>query len=261
MDILIDKYMCIPYLEIVVTTKCSLRCKDCANLMQYYNYPYFIEIDIITKSILRLLDVVDSIDKLRILGGEPFLHPNLDEVIDLVASSDKIKEVQIVTNGTVLPVKQSLINILQNEKVSIAISDYGKYSSKKNELMLLGKYHKIKVELVKIDYWLDYSSIHQRKKTKKQLQEQYRKCNHQCTSLLNGKLFDCPRSGHGMDLGIIPVNSSEYIDLISIKKSIHVLRKEITQMFSTKRKFIQACDYCDVGNNPLKINPAIQIEK
>ncbi|MGL6105467.1 MAG: radical SAM protein [Fusobacteriaceae bacterium] len=269
MSIIIDKfyeklknknYISIPYIEIVVATKCTLRCKDCANLMQYYDNPYIIDINTIKTSINRLIESVDNIEKFRILGGEPFLHPDLDEIINLVASSEKIKEVQIPTNGTILPKKESLIKALKHNKVSISISDYGEYSTKKKEIVQLGEQHNIKVEVMNMDYWLDYSSIECRSRSKEQLQDQYKQCNHQCTSLLNGKIFDCPRSAHGMDLGIIPKNSLEYIDLVDESKSILRIRREIIAMYNEQKKCIQACNYCNVGTSPKKIEPAIQLD-
>lgn len=255
------KYVSIPYLEIVVTTKCTLKCKDCANLMQYYTNPYIIDIGTIKKSIEKLLKSIDNIDKFRILGGEPFMHSDLDEIINIASSSKKIKNIQVQTNGTILPRKDSLIKALQHKKVSISISDYGKYSIYKNEILEIGKKNNIKVELLSMNYWLDYSSIECRTRSKVELHEQYEKCNHQCTSLLNGKIFDCPRSAHGMDLGIIPYNSLEYIDLIDDKKSIATIRKEITNMYSNERKCIQACNYCNVGTEVEKIMPAIQLDR
>ena len=44
----------IPRIEIVLTTFCSLRCKDCSNLMQYYDKPYHINTDSIIQVLQNL---------------------------------------------------------------------------------------------------------------------------------------------------------------------------------------------------------------
>lgn len=258
-----DNNLSLSYVEVVVTTKCTLKCKDCANLIQYYQLPYFIEIRTIKRSIERLLESVKSIARFRILGGETLLYPNLNEVVDMLVKSDKIGAIQIVTNGTIVPTNELLINALQNNKVSIAVSDYGNYSSKRKELIEFGMKHKIAAISIPISRWIDYGGINHRDRSEEQLKKQYTKCasmNLNNTSLLNGKLFDCPRSAHGMDLGIVPKNTGEYIDLIDESKSIDTIKKELSHMFHRCERFIQACNYCDAAVNPTKfIVPAIQI--
>lgn len=44
-DIFVRRKLYLPYLEVVVTTKCSLICRDCGNLMQYYSKPYDLDKD------------------------------------------------------------------------------------------------------------------------------------------------------------------------------------------------------------------------
>lgn len=58
-------------------------------------------------------------------GGEPFLHLQLADTIKYLGTcyADKIGQIVIITNGTVLP-KQELLKILQKYKVSLSISDY-----------------------------------------------------------------------------------------------------------------------------------------
>lgn len=248
----------INYIELVVTTKCSLKCKDCANLMQYYKKPYDVDYEIIEKSINKLINSVDEIKKFRILGGEPFLHSRLEDVINLVANSEKIVSIEVVTNGTIYPKKQSTINALKNEKVNVVVSNYGKLSKEKDNIMDLKSTYGINVSLLEIDHWLDYSNISCRNNDDSYLNIQYKKCNHQCTSLLNGKLFDCPRSAHSMDLGIIPYNEDEFVNLID-DDNIDLTRSKLVEMFEGNKQFIKACNYCDVGSNPKKIAPVLQI--
>lgn len=63
--------------EIDLTKRCTLRCKECANLMQYYKKPDRIPGETIRKSVICLLDSVDGIAMLKILGGEPLLEQEL----------------------------------------------------------------------------------------------------------------------------------------------------------------------------------------
>lgn len=222
----------IKYLELVVTTKCTLKCKDCANLIPLYKNPYSIEFNVIKESILRLLENIDSIERFRILGGEPFLYDDLDKVINLILKEDKIKKVEIVTNGTIYPQNIELIKTMINEKIKVVISDYGGLSKNKDRLLEMKEKYGVNVELLKIDYWLDYSKIHCRNRSDNDLQEQYTRCNHQCMSLFNGILYECPRCGHGMDLGIIEKKENEYINLLD--ENADYIHEELIKFFFWK---------------------------
>lgn len=247
----------IKYLELVVTTKCTLKCKDCANLIPLYKNPYSIEFNVIKESILRLLENIDSIERFRILGGEPFLYDDLDKVINLILKEDKIKKVEIVTNGTIYPQNIELIKTMINEKIKVVISDYGGLSKNKDRLLEMKEKYGVNVELLKIDYWLDYSKIHCRNRSDNDLQEQYTRCNHQCMSLFNGILYECPRCGHGMDLGIIEKKENEYINLLD--ENADYIHEELIKFFFGNRKFISACNYCDIETEIKRIPVAFQL--
>ena len=68
--------------EIVITTKCNLRCPDCSNLMQYYEKPYHVEKDVIIASMRKLNKCFDWCDHYKILGGESFLYPDLKTILE-----------------------------------------------------------------------------------------------------------------------------------------------------------------------------------
>ena len=48
-------------IDVQITEKCSLKCKDCSNLMQYYKKPIDADFEILTKSIDKILNAVDLI--------------------------------------------------------------------------------------------------------------------------------------------------------------------------------------------------------
>ena len=118
------------YIEIPVTTNCTLRCENCANLMQYYEPQPFIDAKTILSDIDKLLQSVGIIDTFGVLGGEPLLYPNLFEVMEKLINSDQIRAVRLVTNGTLFPNDQ-LISLLKNKKVTVMLSDYGSLSKEK----------------------------------------------------------------------------------------------------------------------------------
>ena len=62
-------------MDIVITTKCSMKCESCANLMQYYKSASSTD-EKILESVKKVSDNVDHISEYRIIGGEPLMNKN-----------------------------------------------------------------------------------------------------------------------------------------------------------------------------------------
>ncbi|MDR2098113.1 MAG: 4Fe-4S cluster-binding domain-containing protein, partial [Spirochaetaceae bacterium] len=112
------------YVDVPVTMKCSLRCKDCANLMQYFGEPRHADFDTMRLSLTKLFNVMEYIFEVRVLGGEPFVNPELYKYLDFIESySPKYTFLTVLTNGTVIP-DQKTLDRLANPKVILKISEY-----------------------------------------------------------------------------------------------------------------------------------------
>lgn len=245
-------YLLIDYIELVITTKCTLNCKACANLMCKYEKPYNVDLKTIKNSIDKLLECCDEIKTFRILGGEPFCNTNLKEILTYLESS-KIRNVVIVTNGTIIPRDKELINILKNDKFSIKISDYDELSSKKDKLIDFCKKNNITCEYGKIiRMWHDYGEL---KKYKNDVKKQFFYCNNNCKSILNGKIYYCPRQAHGIDLGIINATEDEYINLLENSKEEN---KKILKKYLFRNEPISACNYCKYATTKSDIIPVAE---
>lgn len=254
--ILSGRYSYLRQAELVLTTKCSLRCRDCANLMQYYNKPYDVDFRDVITSFENLVKNFEEINTIVLVGGEPFLSKNISEIIFHIAKFPQINHINIFTNGTIIPNEKD-IYALKNAKVKIIISDYGKLSRKKYELMDLCKKNDINFHLKNEDLcWGDVGDMEPRKRTSGQLSRQFKKCNNYCRSILNGKLFYCPRAAHGDDLGYINANN-EYVNLLNC----NVSKREIMNIVYSSHYF-SACDYCNYGTKEMvSITPGVQMQK
>lgn len=250
------KYGYYEYLEIPLTTKCSLLCKHCSNLIPCYKRRKDYDSKILLKSIKTFLDCINNIVYVRLLGGEPFLSDNLYCVLNFLVKNDKIQIIEIVTNGTVVPTDKKIIKLLKNNHVRISVSDY--LNVDKTKLINFLTNHNINYHIDKMSYWMDYGKPFKRNKSINQLKKQFSRCNNVCKSLINGQLHLCPRSSHGTDLKILKNNECDYVDLLDKSLTIDEKRKKINDLF--RKKYIDACDYCDFGtNNSKKIIVAEQI--
>lgn len=245
-----NKYIVVPMLEITVTSRCSLKCKNCISLMPYYKNPSDMDTETNVKSLTTILDAVDQVNKLSILGGEPFLYNDLSKIINIVAPYNNVKRIIITTNGTIIPKGDELINSLKNSKVVVRISYYGKISKYTDEIIELCKYNNIRYEVRFLkEMWWSPGSIEKRHRDIKQLREQYSNCPaSNCNNIIDGKLHHCSRSSNGVCLGIIPDEPKDYLDILqnSDKKE---LRKNIIDFLFGDRDYISACDYCDLATD------------
>lgn len=251
-------YFMIPQVDFVVTTKCSLKCRYCANLMQYYQHPYDVDMDVLTKSLEKFLAAVDYVRTVLVLGGEPFVRRGLEVIINMLADSKKVGEVLIVTNGTICPKEEGLIRAMKKKKVVIRLSDYKELSRNKKKLINLCNREKIAYRVEEQGGWYDLGNVQSRNRNKKAMQIQFDRCATLCRSILNGKMYYCAHAAHLADLGYVSA-SKDCVDLLD-EKPQSKLRTELIR-FTCRRKYIEGCDRCDVrspGYEENRIKPALQ---
>ncbi len=231
------------YIEVPITTKCSLNCKECNNLIQYYQQPKNSDAVQIIKDIRRICSVTKRIKLMRILGGEPLVHPDLLFILKELKKIDKIEKVEVVTNGTLL-FSANCVRVLKHSKFSVDISNYGTHSSKYVELIRQLDRNHIRYHTQKEQKsWKALSSCRCRERSDKELKEAFSACMEDCHSLLNGELHICARSAHGTDLGLFEKRSEDYVCVYrACRKS--ELKKQIFAMLN--KKMIAACNYCDM---------------
>ena len=228
----------VPYTELVVTTKCSLCCTACANLMPRYQKPYDVDMELLLQSAQRLIDSVSVIRVMGVLGGEPFMRKDLYRLINLLSGNKKVKRVKVVTNGTIIP-KGDVLKALQHKRVYVSISEYPGVN--REPLLETLKEHNIAYIVNHFDNWLDYGSFDDRNFEEDTLRRSYSACtSSECKTVLNGKLYTCPRSSHGDDLGLIPADPKEAVDLL--EGDAKDLRKRLRAFYNLTT--VTACRYC-----------------
>ena len=102
-DYIKDDKLNLKTIDIQITEKCSLKCKDCSNLMQYYAKPVDEDFEILTSALDKLMNSVDYIYEIRIIGGEPLMYKNISSVMEKLISYQQCENIVIYTNGTIVP--------------------------------------------------------------------------------------------------------------------------------------------------------------
>ena len=235
----------IKFMDIVITERCSLKCKDCANLMQYYENPKNSDLDLLLKSTDRLMECINRIGEFRVIGGDPLMNDKMYQVINKLVTYDNAENIVVYTNAKILP-KDENLTCLKHNKVSLLITNYGnKLSPKHEELIeLLEANNILYVTEPVLEEWQDVGPLIFEKKTEAKLTHLFNSC---CASdiltLLDGKLYRCPTAGHGENLGAIPHNPNDVVDLADESISIEETREKLIK-FYYKTDYISACSYC-----------------
>ena len=118
-----DNSLKIDSIDLMLTEKCSLKCKDCSNLMQFYAKPVDEDFDMVISSVDKLMNTVDFVREVRLLGGEPLMYKKVDLVVQHVLKYKNFDQLKINTNGTIIP-KDEKLKAFQNKRVFFDISNY-----------------------------------------------------------------------------------------------------------------------------------------
>ena len=227
-------------LDVMITTKCSMKCESCANLMQYYVAAKNTDHEIL--SAIEILDNnVDAISEFRVIGGEPLMNKQWAHIVNGIIEQDVKRKIFIYTNGTISP-KEEQLKTFHGKNVNFYITDYGKLSRNINKLEENLTKHGISYKRKPADNWVDCSSIRQHKRTARENEVVFKECcAKQFYTLLNGRLYTCPFIANAANLKSIPDNRANYVDLLSKTDDL----KQKIRKLVTMQKFFPACDFCD----------------
>jgi hypothetical protein len=231
-----------PQIGITITRRCILNCVDCVALYPHYRLrgEKDIPMDELAPVIGRFLKCVDGIHAFGLGGGEPFLHPDLAAMLDKVTASNKVSWVRVYSTGMPVP-KAKTLESLAHPKVTVGVSDYGELSKTLDRLRETFADAGVRYRIEKND-WTDFGGFEKRNSTGDQLVRRFTSCwARECMIIINGELHYCYRSAHGMDLGLIPRNPGDYVDLMA--GTIADVRQNMKRFL--EKKTITACDYCD----------------
>ena len=227
-------------LDVMITTRCGMKCESCSNLMQYYKQHKNFDHEKILDSIDIIRKNVDFISEFRLIGGEPLMNKEWAKIANGVSERNPECEIFIYSNGTIAP-KDEQLESFYGKKINFIITDYGKLSRNLTKLHDQLNKHNINYVSTPATYWVDCSSIKHHKRSPSALKEVFKQC---CVkylyTLLHGKLYRCPFIANAANLNAIPDNPANYVDLFSKTKDTN---QEIQRLIKVA-KFFPGCNFC-----------------
>lgn len=254
-----QKNLKIKSLDIVVTEKCTLKCADCSNLMQYYEKPQDSQLDTTIAALDRFMAHIDDIHEFRLIGGEPLMYKKLPAVIKHLSTYKNCRHITIFTNGTINP-KGEMLEAVKNPRVELIISDYGDLSKNVKPLVESMKAEGVPIIVYNQNSWQDCAKIEPIERTQDQLEEVFGNCCvNDTVNLLHGKLYTCPFSAHTDNLKAVPHLAEDFVDLMN---SPEEGLKDRIRTIAYGRKSISACGFCKGRDyNSGTVEVALQTKK
>lgn len=193
----------------------------------------------------KMIELIDWIDDIVIIGGEPFLYDDLDKVIDGIFNNPQTKKkvgvIKIITNGTVIP-NNKVLQAIKKNKIIIWISNYGDKSRKLGELINILRQERIDYTVLPLQKWSDVIQLNNEKTIQedaKRLKRRKDGCVTRCRTVAGGRFYLCSLLKSMDFLGIKPFGSGDYVDLYEDDA-----RTKIMRMLDMNTPLPRACSFC-----------------
>ncbi len=241
--------------NIVVTEKCTLNCRDCIMNIPYIENKKHYRAEELEKNIKRLFELIDHVKEVQITGGETFLYNELDRILEFIGESyrDKISKIILLTNGTIIP-KDKTLEIVKKYSMKLHISDYSKSKGffgkqKVKEFCCILEDNNIAYEIKDETFWWKFENeIPEENVAETDLMNFYEKCPCGNFTLFQNKLYGCSRGGSKKLLVEKTEDENDFFDIMKTDLD----KKELLEFCNlyTHKGYLTACRDC-YGQEPI----------
>ena len=178
------------YLETHVCDHCNLNCKSCTHFCPLVTEPTFTDLERYTQDIQTLSKKL-AIRTIRLMGGEPLLHPQINDFIRVTREAYPHSRLFIVTNGLLLlKMPEAFWETLQTYRVRIHWSKYPPLKERFAEIENRLRKARVSYHGGDASYFGNFSAFGSDDQTDPQ--EAFKACGNRCHNLYRGKLYTCP---------------------------------------------------------------------
>lgn len=240
----------LPVATFVVNQKCSLKCIHCGQYMNQYspNDRVNFSFERIQTDMNRIFAAVDAISFVSIIGGESFLHPELNDIIDMVLSYQNFGVLGVTTNG-ICEITDRHLEKLNNDRIRLIFSDYRIALSEQQRTIFAGNLEKVSKSGINYSVgqplWSTPASLRKLNLSHDIMHSMKASCNSimTCMTIQNGVFYPCTTTA-----AIGSHHIANYRDdwiLIDETNSDLELRNKIISLID--RPCYESCDHCGEG--------------
>lgn len=206
-----------------------------------------IPLERICDDIDRFFDAMDSLGTVTVMGGEPFMHPDLSKIIKKLLTKKNFGIVSIATSGT-YPIKPEQLEGLEDKRVNVSFSNYEHAITENQKAMMYKNIEMVKAAGISctvgvtIPEWSVPSTLYDLGDTEEQMIKKKTDCIQppRCMQIKNGKLHPCDFATalYSLNLGRYEM---DYVDLEG-SASVEDLREKIRVFID--QPYYRTCGHC-----------------
>jgi len=256
---------CVFHVDMTITTICTLNCRHCNLFIPYHDKCVHFSFEEMKENIDLFFERIDFVTYFGLIGGETFLSPALEDLINYLGENyrDKIGRITVVTNGTVAP-KESLLQAIKKYDMYLSISDYTNivpYGKKMDALeeraKSLGIDYYRNASIVWTDFGFPENPVI---RTPEELEEHLRSCRPNWNALHGGRFYYCNVSWCAEQSGRFKLQEDDSIDLRKINPNDANACRKIVELSRGTSSFCKICGGCGKDNKNY-VPTGVQMEK
>lgn len=187
----VENFKNLYYLEYHIADDCNLNCAGCSHFSPLVQKKYYPSLESTRRDMNRLKEIIDHIEWIRILGGEPFLNENWKGYIEIIRHCWKYSKLSIVTNGLLLKkLTDEDFYFLKNNNVWIDISLYKPLWNYIDDILIMLNAKDVKYEINGAPIF-EFTSVFDIN-SKDDFVKKRTMCTAPCNNLYKGKMSPCP---------------------------------------------------------------------
>jgi len=235
------------YYEINIVDHCNISCLGCSHFSPVAE-ERISPLEIVKSDLQRMSELTaQNVDEIHILGGEPLLHPDINDILITAREAFPNTIISVITNGILLfKQDETFWKVCKNNKITIEVTkypielDYEKMIKMVESWGITFKFHsytgKAKKTLFKMPLDID---------GKQNANESFSNCTlaNRWIALMDGRMYTCqiaPNAFHfNKKFGTtMELEDGDYLDIYKINNI-----NEILEFLATPKPF---CKYCKI---------------
>ncbi len=230
------------YLEFHLADHCNLNCSGCTHYAPYAE-KRFADVEEVRRDFGRLKELFANIRHIRIMGGEPFLHSEVEGFVRLTREAFPKSSIRVVTNGLKLLEKgggmAKILSCLKECGVGIDWTCYPPVAGRKDDIRKICEDAGVSLRISENDtFWA-------RLKVDGGVNpaESFRWCR---------KRIDCPLLDSGRIYLCAQAHFADYYNRaagtkIPVDEGIDIYKASAKEILLYLMRPSQSCAYCDAG--------------
>lgn len=236
--------------QISLTERCTLKCKKCAHGCHMVSADsQDMELEVAYESADKFFAAIDWVGEFTLIGGEPFLYKDLENVIEYIGKRYRSKAAifSITSNGTIIP-GQPVLDMCRKYDVLVRISNYSgtlkSLESKYERLQEVLEYNHVQYVLGRREtQWVDYGfETVNHECEEKELIRIFDECKTPCREIRGSKYYYCVMARSISDNLKTGIGEEDYLDMDRLSGKMEFFEFNIGY---SEKGYLDMCKHCN----------------